>query len=148
MAILRSYSATFERNDFVDAALARYRFNEGSGADIAVDSIDGFDGEYQTGAAPGVAGFIGDGAATFDGDGGFVLVNNTLTGTITVSAFGDSLVNGLDIGQALPRPLSTVRSNRFQIGRTAAEAILSATARSAEMRVIDTGYTIIEGDTA
>ena len=56
--------------------------------------------------------------------------------------------NGLDIGQALPRPLSTVRSNRFQIGRTAAEAILSATARSAETRVIDTGYNIIEGDTA
>lgn len=56
--------------------------------------------------------------------------------------------NGLDIGQAIPMPLSTVRSNRFLIGKTAAEAILSSLTRPAERQVIDTGYEIIEGETA
>ena len=56
--------------------------------------------------------------------------------------------NGLDIGKALPLPLSTVRSNRFLIGRTAAEAILAAPARPAERQIINTGYEIIEGATA
>ena len=37
---------------------------------------------------------IGDGAARFDGATGWVLVADTLTGTITVSAFGDSLIGG------------------------------------------------------
>lgn len=56
--------------------------------------------------------------------------------------------NGLDIGQALPMPLSTVRSNRFLIGRTATEAILATPVRPAERQVIDTGYEIIVGATA
>jgi LacI family gluconate utilization system Gnt-I transcriptional repressor len=56
--------------------------------------------------------------------------------------------NGLDIGQVLPMPLSTVRSNRFLIGRTAVERLLESTKRPAEKCVVDTGYTIIEGATA
>lgn len=56
--------------------------------------------------------------------------------------------NGLDIGQALPLPLSTVRSNRFLIGKTAAEAVLAAPTRPAERQTIDTGYEIMEGATA
>ncbi len=56
--------------------------------------------------------------------------------------------NGLDIGRALPQPLSTIRSNRFQIGRMAVEEVLSSTARPEGGRVIDTGFEIVEGATA
>ena len=56
--------------------------------------------------------------------------------------------NGLDIGQAIPMPLSTVRSNRFLIGRTAAERIIAEPKRPANREVVDTGYEILEGATA
>jgi LacI family gluconate utilization system Gnt-I transcriptional repressor len=55
--------------------------------------------------------------------------------------------NGLDIGQALPTPLSTIRSNRFRIGKTAVEQILSQPRRGAS-QTIDTGFEIIDGETA
>ena len=56
--------------------------------------------------------------------------------------------NGLDIGRALPQPLSTIRSNRFLIGRKAVEEVLSSPTRAAGGRVIDTGFEIVEGETA
>ncbi len=56
--------------------------------------------------------------------------------------------NGLDIGQALPAPLSTVRSNRFRIGQIAVEQILSQPRRAATPQTIDTGFEIVEGATA
>ena len=56
--------------------------------------------------------------------------------------------NGLDIGEALPAPLSTVRSNRYLIGRLAVEKILESPQRPAEPVVIDTGYEIVVGATA
>jgi LacI family gluconate utilization system Gnt-I transcriptional repressor len=56
--------------------------------------------------------------------------------------------NGLDIGQALPKPLSTIRSNRFLIGRTAVETLLESAEPPAEPLIIDTGFEIIEGETA
>lgn len=56
--------------------------------------------------------------------------------------------NGLAIGQDLPKPLSTVRSNRFLIGKTAVERLLGAAETSDHRRVIDTGYEIVEGATA
>lgn len=56
--------------------------------------------------------------------------------------------NGLDIGQALPKPLSTIRSNRFLIGKTAAETLLAQSERPGEPQIIDTGFDIIEGATA
>ena len=56
--------------------------------------------------------------------------------------------NGLDIGQAIPMPLSTVRSNRFEIGRIAAERIIAEPKRPADTEIVDTGYEIIEGATA
>jgi LacI family gluconate utilization system Gnt-I transcriptional repressor len=56
--------------------------------------------------------------------------------------------NGLEIGQALPLPLSTVRSNRFMIGRTAVERLLASSQRSEGGEIIDTGFEIVEGATA
>ncbi|MCF3641215.1 LacI family DNA-binding transcriptional regulator [Rhizobium sp. TRM95111] len=56
--------------------------------------------------------------------------------------------NGLDIGQAIPLPLSTVRSDRFLIGRIAAERIIAEPKRPAETAIVDTGYEILEGATA
>ncbi len=96
MAVLRSYSAAFEQNDLADAAVTRWRFNEEAGT-TAADSIDGLDGTYQGGVQLGLAGGVGDGAARFNGSTALVLVDDALTGTITVSAFGDSLIAGGDI---------------------------------------------------
>ena len=56
--------------------------------------------------------------------------------------------NGLDIGQALPSPLSTVRSNRFLIGKVAVERILSQPMRARASETINTGFEIVEGETA
>lgn len=56
--------------------------------------------------------------------------------------------NGLDIGQVLPMPLSTIRSNRFLIGKTAVEKLLESPTRPEERVVVDTGFDIIEGATA
>ena len=56
--------------------------------------------------------------------------------------------NGLDIGQALPIPLSTIRSNRFMIGRIAVDRILSEPERGSDPQSIDTGFEILEGGTA
>jgi LacI family gluconate utilization system Gnt-I transcriptional repressor len=64
---------------------------------------------------------------------------------IQLAIFG---FNGLDIGEALPTPLSTVRSNRYLIGRLAVEKILESPQRSASPVVIDTGYEIVVGATA
>ena len=56
--------------------------------------------------------------------------------------------NGLDIGQALPTPLSTIRSNRFEIGRTAIDTLLAQRERPRTTQTIDTGFEIIAGATA
>ena len=68
-----------------------------------------------------------------------------LTPRCDLALFG---FNGLDIGQALPTPLSTILSNRFLIGRVAAEEILSEPLREAVPRSIDTGFEIVVGETA
>lgn len=56
--------------------------------------------------------------------------------------------NGLDIGRALPQPLSTIRSNRFLIGKTAVEEILKSPVRPETPTVVNTGYEIFAGETA
>lgn len=56
--------------------------------------------------------------------------------------------NGLDVGQSLPKPLSTVRSNRFRIGKIAVEQILSRLERAGPPQTIDTGFEIVDGETA
>lgn len=56
--------------------------------------------------------------------------------------------NGLDIGRALPQPLSTIRSNRFVIGQRAVEVVLANPVRSGVPSIIDTGFEIFDGATA
>jgi LacI family gluconate utilization system Gnt-I transcriptional repressor len=56
--------------------------------------------------------------------------------------------NGLEIGQALPRPLSTLRSNRFLIGQVAVTTVLAQNERPSLPVSIDTGFEIVTGDTA
>ena len=56
--------------------------------------------------------------------------------------------NGLGIGMALPYPLSTVRSHRFSIGKTAVEMVLKPRESGSAPIVVDMGYEIIEGATA
>jgi len=56
--------------------------------------------------------------------------------------------NGLDIGQALPVPLSTVRSKRYEIGKIAVETILLRVERRDSPLIINTGYEILQGGTA
>ncbi|WFR99399.1 LacI family DNA-binding transcriptional regulator [Rhizobium tumorigenes] len=56
--------------------------------------------------------------------------------------------NGLEIGRELPQPLSTLRSNRFMIGKKAIEAILESPERCTRPVVIDTGFEIFSGATA
>lgn len=56
--------------------------------------------------------------------------------------------NGLDIGQALPMPLSTMRSNRFLTGKTAIDRVLAQRERPGKTEIIDTGYQILPGATA
>ena len=56
--------------------------------------------------------------------------------------------NGLDIGRALPQPLSTIRANRFDIGQRSIEVCLSSPVRPTVPVSIDTGFAIFEGATA
>lgn len=68
-----------------------------------------------------------------------------------VSMPGDLAIfgfNGLEIGRHLPQPLSTILSNRFEIGRAAIEQVLSSAVRPEAPVIIDTGFNIIEGATA
>jgi LacI family gluconate utilization system Gnt-I transcriptional repressor len=56
--------------------------------------------------------------------------------------------NGLSIGAALPLPLSTIRSHRFEIGKTAVRTILDNKGSRGEPTIVDVGYEIIFGATA
>lgn len=56
--------------------------------------------------------------------------------------------NGLEIGQSMPAPLSTLLSNRFLIGKRAVEELLSSAQRPVKTQTIDTGFQIILGNTA
>lgn len=56
--------------------------------------------------------------------------------------------NGLDIGQRLPVPLTTIGSNRVEIGRRAADQILRRVAGEIVDRRIDVGFRLIPGASA
>lgn len=70
----------------------------------------------------------------------------TLPDQIAIAGF-----NGLEIGQALPVPLTTTGSNRVRIGQQAADAILRRLKGGkieTELQSIDVGFTLIRGGTA
>ena len=56
--------------------------------------------------------------------------------------------NGLDIGQALPQPLTSIASHREQIGAEAASALLLRLSGGEPARIIDVGFRLIPGATA
>ena len=62
-----------------------------------------------------------------------------------VAVFG---FNGLDVGQELPQPLSTIRSNRFMIGKQAIDAVLDSPERPGRPTRINTHFEFFEGATA
>ena len=67
----------------------------------------------------------------------------SIPGDIAVFGF-----NGLDIGKEMPQPLSTIRSNRFLIGKRAIDAVLDCPQRPEHHTRIDTGFEIFAGATA
>ena len=56
--------------------------------------------------------------------------------------------NGLDIGEATPLRLTTIKSPRYQIGEMAADHILAKLANQRPMAVADVGFSFIAGQTA
>jgi Ca2+-binding RTX toxin-like protein len=88
MATLRTYGATVESL----SALMHLRLSEASGA-TAFDSAGDLDGRYRGGVTRGADGPIGNGGVRLDGSTGYVVVE-PLTGALTVSALGDSLIDG------------------------------------------------------
>ncbi len=94
MATLRTYSATVEQL----SAVIHWRFSEPVGAAVAVDVAGGLDGAYTGGVRLGEGGgLVGNGAAGFDGQSGHV-VATAPDGSVTIAAFGDSLVTNLGVG--------------------------------------------------
>jgi LacI family gluconate utilization system Gnt-I transcriptional repressor len=56
--------------------------------------------------------------------------------------------NGLSFGAALPLPLSTIRSHRFEIGKTAARMVLDDKGARDAPTIVDMGFEIVFGATA
>jgi LacI family gluconate utilization system Gnt-I transcriptional repressor len=56
--------------------------------------------------------------------------------------------NGIDLGQSLPQPLTTVLSDRYQLGRLAGRAALALIAGEYVAPSTDVGFTLIRGATA
>lgn len=56
--------------------------------------------------------------------------------------------NGLELGQNLPKPLTTTASHRERIGATAASCILGRLAEETPARMTDVGFTLLPGATA
>jgi len=56
--------------------------------------------------------------------------------------------NGLELGQSLPVPLTTTASHRTRIGETAADNILMRIAGRDTKRLMDVGFSLIEGGTS
>ncbi|MBX3569776.1 MAG: LacI family DNA-binding transcriptional regulator, partial [Rhizobiaceae bacterium] len=56
--------------------------------------------------------------------------------------------NGLELGQTLPKPLTTTLTRRFDIGRLAGEAVLSRMRGRPVDTLVDVGFDLIPGATA
>ncbi len=94
-----------------------------------------------SGAAPDVVVFSNDDMAI----GG--VMHCLAAGLVPKRDLGIFGFNGLEVGQCLPQPLSTVRSNRFEVGRRAMRRLLESRMRG-EPEVIDTGFELLAGETA
>ena len=94
------------------------------------------------GERPDVVVFSNDDMAV---GGYFYCLSAALSVPRDIALFG---FNGLEIGAALPQRLSTVRSNRFLIGKRAAEVLVADPRRPDTTEIIDTGYAIEAGETA
>lgn len=55
--------------------------------------------------------------------------------------------NGVNMGQALPKPLTTILSNRYEMGQLAGEHALALIAGETVQKITDVGFTLIEGET-
>jgi LacI family transcriptional regulator, gluconate utilization system Gnt-I transcriptional repressor len=94
------------------------------------------------GASPDVVAFSNDDMAV---GGYFHCLASGIEVKHDLALFG---FNGLEIGQSMPAPLSTLRSNRFLIGKKAVEILLSSSNRAAAGQIVDTGFEIVPGQTA
>lgn len=56
--------------------------------------------------------------------------------------------NGLDLGQQLPQPLTTLRTHRFRMGQLAGEAILARLDGATAESIVDVGFELLPGATA
>jgi len=55
--------------------------------------------------------------------------------------------SGLQMGQALPQPLTTIRTFRYEIGRIAARNILKSLTNTPVSKITDVGFELVEGAT-
>lgn len=62
---------------------------------------------------------------------------------LAIAGFG-----GLDIGQALPKKLTTIRFPRLEVGQRAARAILNSMAGQTKPKVTDMKFELIDGETS
>ncbi len=56
--------------------------------------------------------------------------------------------SGLQLGQIMPRRLTTMRTKRFDIGRLAARSVLNQLVGQAVEKKVDLGFELLEGETA
>lgn len=56
--------------------------------------------------------------------------------------------NGLSIAQAMPQPLTTIITHRYEMGRRAGEALIARAAGEPIDRVIDVGFELVAGETS
>jgi len=55
--------------------------------------------------------------------------------------------SGLQMGQALPQPLTTIRTFRYEIGRIAARNVLKSLTHTPVSKITDVGFELVEGET-
>ncbi len=113
-----------------------------AGPSSTLSGRDTLAGLLAEGERPDVVAFSNDDMAV---GGYFHCLSAGLSVPRDIALFG---FNGLEIGAALPQRLSTVRSNRFLIGKRAAEALVAEPHRPDTAAIIDTGYAIEAGETA
>lgn len=56
--------------------------------------------------------------------------------------------SGLQVGQIMPRKLTTIRSKRYDVGRIAARSVINSLAGQKVEKTIDLGFELVEGETA